>query len=124
MCGDVRGNAGAAAQQPRRPAASVDHALRNAFHPPQAWNVPHCAPRKSACPSVCSALLFSLPDRALTPGDAMPSRPSLSPSSAADSWVTADSMDSESGDFTSTAMDTDEVLIGSTLLDSYKVERV
>jgi hypothetical protein len=53
----------------------------------------------------------------------MPSRPSLS-SSAADSWVTAESMDSASGDLAATGTDTDEVLIGTTLLDSYKVERV
>src|SRR5262245_36460751 len=53
----------------------------------------------------------------------MPSRPSLS-SSAADSWVTAESVDSDSGDLAATGTDTDEVLIGTTLLDSYKVERV
>jgi len=54
----------------------------------------------------------------------MPTRPPSSPSPLADSWVTAESVDSESGASSSHANDTDEVLIGTTLLDSYKVERV
>ena len=54
----------------------------------------------------------------------MPTRPPSSPSPLADSWVTAESVDSESGESPPKATDTDEVLIGTTLLDSYKVVRV
>ncbi|MEY2936699.1 MAG: hypothetical protein RL033_7448, partial [Pseudomonadota bacterium] len=52
----------------------------------------------------------------------MPTRPP-SPSPT-DSWVTAESVDSESGATPSLGTDTDEVLIGTTLLDSYQVEHV
>ena len=51
----------------------------------------------------------------------MPSRPQIPP---VDSWLTADSVDSESDDPGSSSSETDEVLIGTTLLGSYKVERV
>ncbi|MEY4547775.1 MAG: hypothetical protein RL685_3970, partial [Pseudomonadota bacterium] len=52
----------------------------------------------------------------------MPTRPPSS--SPTDSWVTAESVDSESGAAPSLGTDTDEVLIGTTLLDSYQVEHV
>ncbi len=52
----------------------------------------------------------------------MPERP-RSPS-ASDSWLSADSVDSESDAAPSLGTDTDDVLIGTTLLDSYQVEQV
>src|SRR6185436_3691375 len=73
--------------------------------------------------AACMLPLLIFIARTLASADTMPSRPP-SPSSLAESWVTAESVDSEPGDVGARGMDTDEVLIGTTLLDSYKVERV
>ena len=53
-----------------------------------------------------------------------PPAPRAASAPLADSWVSAESVDSDSDDPDSKSSDTDEVLLGTTLLGSYRIERV